>query len=129
MTFDEELKEILDRHQNAYSIAFGEINPHVNYPDSPFDGTTAVMERSAEISKEATQAIKTLIKKHQPKRKQFETVDWGDGTFTEEVEGHDDWSNHMGKGYNQALADSDKAYGLDKDYSCEICGADPMTPN
>lgn len=96
-TFDEELREILDRHQNAYSIAYSEINPHENYPDSNYDGTKAVMKRSTEISSEALEAIKTLIKKHQPRQAQPMRPY---GNFVE--------------GWNAALEDSDRAYNLEE---------------
>lgn len=86
-TFDEELREILwDTYGSVGDVSQG---------------------------KNALEAIKALMKKHQPEPRKI----YGNVTH---------WRDN---GYNQALADSDKAYGLEKDYSCEICGADPMTPN
>lgn len=69
------------------------------------DATLKHQKAIEQAKQELQQGFKAAMLEGLPEKKMFRTVTWSDGIQSEEVVGHNDWSNHMGKGYNQAIED------------------------
>ena len=93
-TFDEELKKLVDT-----ALVLTAAGPH------------------QQMAEDIVDLVKTLIKKHQPERVSEDEINIANTlinhTPEDMLEGHTHKDSlNLSKGYNQALKDSDKAYGL-----------------